>query len=140
LGKPDRIKALADFAPTGSEETIAMIFKYNSGEMATLASSFASYSSVQTEYWCEKGYVRLNRHWHIPTTLSVFRNETGLEEIIDLGNNEGFGYQHEAAHVMENLNAGKTESDVLPLSFSLDLMETLDRIRDEVGAYFPGRE
>ncbi|NQU84241.1 MAG: Gfo/Idh/MocA family oxidoreductase [Mariniphaga sp.] len=140
LGKPDRIKAMADFASTGSEESIAMIFKYDSGQMATLASSFAAFSSVQTEYWLENGYIRLNRHWNTPTTLSVFNKEKDKEEVLDYTDKVGFGYQYEAAHVMECLDAGKKESDILPLSFSLDLMETLDRIRDEVGAFFPGRD
>jgi predicted dehydrogenase len=138
FGKPDRLKAFADFSPSGSEETISMIFKYNSGKMAALTSSFAGFSSVQAEFWCEKGYVRLNRHWHIPTTISVFWSETDKEELFDFTDKNGFGYEYEAAHVMECLDAGKIESTVLPLSFSLDLMETLDRIRDEVGAFFPG--
>jgi len=140
LGKPDRLKALADFSVTGSEESIAMVFHYNTGQMASLASSFAAVSSVQTEYWCEKGFVRLNRQWHTPTTLTVYRDETGKEEILDFSDDPGLGYQYEAAHVMECLDAGKKESDLLPLSFSLDLMETLDRIRDEVGAFYPGRD
>ena len=139
MGKPDRIKALADFSPTGSEESIAMVFKYNSGQMATLASSFAAHSSVQTEFWMEKGFIRLNKQWHAPTSVTVFRTETGKEETIDF-EKEGFGYQYEAAHVMECLGDGKKESDVLPLSFSLDLMETLDRVRDEVGAFYPERD
>ncbi len=140
LGTPDKLKAMAQFSPTGSEESISMVFKYKGGEMATLASSFACHSSVQTEYWCEKGYVRLNRKWHEQTSLSIFREGIDGEKIIDFKTKEGLGYQHEAAHVMDCLDAGKTESDVLPLSFSLDLMETLDRIRTEVGAFFPGRD
>jgi predicted dehydrogenase len=140
FGKPDRIKVFADFAPTGSEESISMVFKYNSGQMASLTSSFAAYSPVAAEFLCEKGYVRLNRHWHIPTTISVFKSGTDEEELLDYTDKDGFGYEFEAAHVMENLDAGKMESDVLPLSFSLDLMETLDRIRHDVGAYFPGRD
>lgn len=47
------------------------------------------------------------------------------------------GYQYEAAHVMECLDAGKTESDLMPLSFTLAMMETLDRIRREAGILFP---
>ena len=140
LGKPARLKAMADFSPTGSEESIAMIFKYDDGKLASLASSFAAYSSVQTEYWCEKGYIRLNRQWHTPTSLSIYREGTEREEIIDYSVDPGFGYQYEAAHVMECLDNNLRESPVLPLSFSLDLMETLDRIRDEVGAFYPGRD
>ncbi len=141
LGKPDRIKALANFSPTGSEQSISMIFKYKSGGMAALASSFEAYSSTQTEYWCEKGYVRLNRRrGSTPTTLSVFKEGDDKETVLDHTYNEGYGYQYEAAHVMECLDAGKKESDKLPLSFSLDLMETLDRIRYEAGIYYPGHD
>ncbi|MBN2774597.1 MAG: Gfo/Idh/MocA family oxidoreductase [Prolixibacteraceae bacterium] len=140
LGKPDRIKAMADFSPTGSEESISMIFKYNSGQMASLASSFAAFSSVQTEFWCEKGYIRLNREWHTPTSVSILRKAINKEEIIDFSDDPGFGYQYEASHVMECLDKNLKESPVLPLSFSLGLMETLDRIRDEVGAFYPGRD
>jgi predicted dehydrogenase len=140
LGKPDRLKALADFSSTGSEESIAMVFKYHTGQMASLASSFAAFSSVQAEYWCEKGFIRLNRQWHTPTTLSIYRDETGKEEILDFSDDPGAGYQYEAAHVMKCLDEHKKESNLLPLSFSLDLMETLDRIRDEVGAFYPGRD
>lgn len=140
LGKPDRIKALADFSPTGSEESISMIFKYKSGEMAILASSFAAYSSIQTEYWCEKGYVRLNRKWFTPTTISIYREGEDNEEILKYNYDQGSGYQYEAANVMECLDAGKKESNQLPLSFSLGLMETLERIRQEAGIYYPGHD
>ncbi len=34
LGKPETIKAFADFSPTGSEESITILFKYREGEMA----------------------------------------------------------------------------------------------------------
>lgn len=140
LGKPETIKAMANFSPTGTEESIAIVFKYASGEMATLSSSFAAYSSCQTEFWCEKGYVRLNRRWYAPTTLSVFREGNDREEILNYNYEQGNGYQYEAAHVMECLDAGENESDVLPLSFSLDLLETLDRIREEAGIYYPGHD
>ncbi len=140
LGKPERIKALADFAPSGAEESICMAFKYNSGQMATLASSYASNSSIQTEFWCEKGYVRLNRRWFTPTTLSVWKDTSEKEEVLEYNYKIGNGYQHEAAHVMECLDKGMIESDRLPLSFSLDLMETLDRVRQEAGIIFPGHD
>lgn len=55
LGIPKIIKTFADFSPTGSEESINIIFKYSGGEMASLTSSFATYSPTQTEYLCEKG-------------------------------------------------------------------------------------
>jgi hypothetical protein len=49
------------------------------------------------------------------------------------------GYQFEAMEVMKCLDEGKTESDIVPHSFSRDLMNTLDRIRQAAGIVFSGR-
>ncbi len=138
LGVPAKIKALATFAPTGAEESIAMAFQYAGGELASLYSSLATYSFVTTEYNCERGSVRLARRWMAPTTVTVW-HEGGREESFSF-ENPGNGYQLEAAEVMKCLDAGKTESDLMPLSFTLAMMETLDRIRREAGIDFPGRE
>jgi predicted dehydrogenase len=138
LGKPEKIKALATFAQTGAEESIAMAFQYPGGELASLFSSFASHSFTTSEFDCEQGSVRMERRWFTPTTVTMCRNDN-REETFSF-KQQGTGYQYEAAHVMECLDAGKTESDLLPLSFTLDLMETLDRIRMEAGIVFPGRD
>ncbi len=136
LGKPEIIKTFADFSPTGSEESISMIFKYKNGEMASLTSSFAAASPTQTEYWCEKGYLVLNPRWFMPTKITVMKN--GEEpQSIPSGHLEGTGYQYEAAHVMDCLDAGKIESDKMTWQMSLDLMETLDRIRIDAGIFYP---
>jgi hypothetical protein len=50
------------------------------------------------------------------------------------------GYQFEATEVMNCLDAGKLESGVVPLSFSRNLINTLDRIREAAGIVYPGRD
>ena len=138
LGVPKRIKALATFAETGIEESIAMLFQYPGGELASLYSSFATNSFVTTEYNCEKGSIFMARRWMAPTSLTVW-HEGGREESFTF-QEPGNGYQYEAQQVMECLDAGKTESDMMPLDFTLRMMETLDRIRMETGIVFPGRK
>lgn len=139
LGVPQTIKTFADFCPTGAEESISMIFRYVDGEMASLTSSFSSYSPTQTEYWCEKGYLVLNPRWYSPTNITVFREgsepQTLPKEPID-----GWGYEYEAAHVMECLDQGKIESPVMSWQMSLDLMTVLDRIRVDAGIFFGDRD
>ncbi|WP_372932579.1 Gfo/Idh/MocA family protein [Mariniphaga sediminis] len=136
LGKPEKIKTFADFSPTGSEETVNMIFKYKDGEMASLTSSFAGFSPTQTEYLCEKGYLILNARWFVPTHITVWKAR-GEMETFPSEHKEGTGYQYEAAHVMECLDAGKIESDKMTWQMSLDLIETLDRVRIDAGIFFP---
>ncbi|MFW6259607.1 MAG: Gfo/Idh/MocA family protein [Tangfeifania sp.] len=139
LGKPEIIKTFADFSNTGIEESISMIFKYKNGEMANLTSSFASFSPVQTEYWCEKGYLVLHPRWFTPTNITLWKKDEE-PKIFKSEHKEGFGYQYEAQHVMECLDAGKIESERMSWQKSLDLMETLDRIRIDAGIFFPGHD
>ena len=47
------------------------------------------------------------------------------------------GYQFEATEVMNCLDEGKIESDVVPHQFSMDLINTLDRIMESAGIVFP---
>lgn len=137
LGKPDDLNTLVRFSPTGSEESISIHFDYNNGEMAVLTSSFSAFSPTQTEYWCEKGYLVLNPRWYAPTTLTIWREGNHVENI-NPGDTQGFGYQHEALHVMECMDKGLTESNIMTWKRSLDMMETLDRIRKNAGIRFPG--
>lgn len=139
LGLPDTIKTFADFSSTGAEESISMIFKYKSGQMANLTSSFACSSPTQTEYWCENGYLILNPRWYAPTNITVVKNGEA-PRLIHTQHKEGAGYQYEAAHVMQCLDEGKIQSEIRSWKDTLDLMGLLDRIRIDAGIFFPGRD
>ena len=104
--------------------------------MASLMSGFSSFSPTQTEYWCEKGYLVLNPRWFAPTNITLFREGEKLQTWHS-EKSSGLGYHHEAAHVMECLDAGKIQSDKMPWQLSLDMMDTLDRIRIDAGIFFP---
>lgn len=137
FGKPSDIKTLTNFSPTGSEETITINMKYPDGEIATLSSSFSCFSAVQTEFWCENGYLRLNKRWHEKSLITIWKKGDENESHIPVAERIGNGYDLEAAHVMECLDAGLTESPMMPLSFTLDMMEILDSIRENAGIKYP---
>lgn len=139
LGVPSEMKTMALFCPTGAEETIMMSFSYPDGKVASLVSSFASYSSTQTEFCFENGFLRLNRRFYTPTTLTYWKN--GEEEkLLTFEKGDGFGYEFEAAHVMECLDLGQKESPLMPLSISADLMKIMDRVRKDAGIIFPDHD
>jgi len=137
LGKPSEIRTLAEFSSTGTEESVMILFKYPGGQMATLTSSFACHSSIETEFWCEKGILKLNRRWQAPTTISIWESSTQKENLIETGTVKGTGYSYEAAHVMQCLDQEKKESEMMPLSFSLDMMKILDQVRKDANIVFP---
>lgn len=136
FGRPDEVKTIAQFSSTGSEESIAILFKYKDGQIASLQSSFAVYSDTQSEYWCENGYIRIKRQGIGSTKVEIWRSDESSEEL-EFTYPDTHGYHLEAKHVMECLDQKLTESPLLPLSFSALLMETLDRIRQDAGIEFP---
>jgi predicted dehydrogenase len=139
LGKPSEIKTMVSICPSGAEESIMMSFKYPGGEIASLVSSFASHSSTQTEFSFENGFIRLNRRFFTPTTITYWKIQE--EEItLTFEKGKGSGYEYEAAHVMKCLDEGKIESDLMPLSVSAELMEILDWVRKDAGIVFPGHD
>ncbi|GAB1455353.1 Gfo/Idh/MocA family oxidoreductase [Spirochaetota bacterium] len=137
LGTPTDIQTMADWSPSGAEQTILVSFRYPGGKMASLASSLGANSSTQAEYWLTGGYIRLNGQFNAPTSLS-WSTRKQPEQTIVVENSRGSGYQYEAAHVMDCLDAGRIESDIMPWRFSIDMMVCLDRIRAEAGIVFPG--
>lgn len=51
LGEPENIVATSLFAPTGADESTAMIFRFSDGRLAEAYSSFANMGGVSTEFF-----------------------------------------------------------------------------------------
>ena len=135
MGVPSEIVAKASFTETGSEDSISMIFGYEDGRMATLYSSFRVGAGIGCDLLCEKGNIFFSRGRDMSQRLNVAVNGKENQEYSFMP--EGMGYQFEAMEVMNCLDMGKPESDIVPHSFSLNLMITLDRIRKAAGIVFP---
>jgi len=52
----------------------------------------------------------------------------------------GNGFNYEAAEVMRCLEAGKAESDIMPLDETISVMRTMDGIRAAWGLRYPNEE
>ena len=136
LGVPDDVKASAAFSPTGSEESINVIFRYKDGRMATLYSSFRTNIGIGCEILCEKGNMTVSRGRDMNQRVLLELHGSKKQEFIFTP--PAMGYHWEAEEVMKCLDDQRVQSQVVPLSFSVDLIKTLDRIREEAGINFPG--
>jgi predicted dehydrogenase len=135
MGRPDEIKSMAVLAETGADESCSMMFKYNNQAIADLKCSFAVDGPIEATFLFEEGRVKINRKWFAPSSLTIIDEKKNTEEItFDYGGN---GYHLEAIESMRCLAEGHTESPMLPLSFSLELMEILDEIRRQCGIVYP---
>lgn len=136
FGVPDEVEAYAAFGTTGSEETVSALFKYADGRIATIYSSFKTNTGIGSEILCEKGNITISRGRDM--NQRVFLDIHGLDRETFVFTPPALGYHREAEEVMRCLEEGLTESPVVPHSFSLDLIRTLDRIRNSAGVFFPG--
>jgi hypothetical protein len=132
------VKAVASFAPTGSEESLNAVFRYNDGKLASLYSSFKTNTGIGCTLYCQNGNMTVTRGRDMNQLVVLELNGKERQEFVF--SPEAMGYQWEAEEVMKCLDEGLTESPVVPLSFSLDLMTTLDRIREAAGIFYPGRD
>jgi predicted dehydrogenase len=138
MGVPTEVIAKASYSKTGSEDSISIILGYDDGRMATLYSSFRTAGGIGCDILCENGNLLFSRGRDMSQRLNVALNGKENKEYSLLP--EGMGYQFEAMEVMKCLDDGKLQSDVVPHSLSLNLINTLDRIRKAVGIVFPGRD
>lgn len=138
LGKPDEIEASMTPSSTGVDEQCAMLFKYKSGALAQLFCTFSSNLATEADISGTKGRIRLTTRFYEPS--SVVEYYPGLvltKQIIEVKKEAGFGYWYEAQHVTDCLLKGMTESPVMKFSDTLELMETLDRIRKKANIRYP---
>lgn len=138
LGKPDHIQAIMKKASTGVDEQLAVQFQYDSGAVAQLLSSFTSNLQTDANIAGNHGRIRLTSRFYEPSaTIEYYPERVDSMQIIPVNKEPGWGYHHQIRHVQECLRQGLTESPVMTHQDSLDLMETMDAIRGEVGLVYP---
>ena len=126
FGAPVEIKVTSVPAPTGTDWTTAILLKHPGKEISMLSSSFEMNLNGDARLYGDGGYLRLHHMFHVPTRLSVNRNE-GYETDIPV-HSIGNGYNYEAEEVMKCLDRGLLESPDMSLQFSIELMQALDTI------------
>ncbi len=129
LGHPESIQASAEFTETKVDSSCTMNFKYGNDVTAKLHSTVTENTPTTAEIILEKGTIKLNSRFHEPTSVKI--TSEGDEETITFDVNT-FGYNFETAHVAKMLRENKTESDIMSLDRTLEIMKLLDQIRKEI--------
>jgi predicted dehydrogenase len=134
-GKPDSIQATASLSSLGADNSCAMLLQYPGGRLAVLDCSLVVKTAIEAYIYGEDGTIRLHNRFINPESMSIEFYEKSSENLhLPL---TGHGYFYEIVEVNDCLRHGKTESDKLPLDFSVLLMETLDQVRAAAGIVYP---
>jgi len=134
LGKPAEITSKAIIGETGVDNSIAMVFKYANGALASLSSTFMATTPIETDICGTKGRIRINNPWFMSNSVSVIMNDGHKQDYHNpfICN----GYEYEAMEVTNCLLKGKIESEIMSLDLSIQLIEILDSVRVQNNIFY----
>lgn len=132
---PTTITGAAHLGKTGVDENASIIFGYEQGQIATLYASVRTFTPSEAIIMGTKGRLKIHAFMFRPTKLTLTLNEQE-DKVVEIPF-EGNGYNYQAAEVMRCLQAGKLESDSMPLDESLSIMHAMDKIRAQWNLKYP---
>lgn len=138
LGKPSRAVGLSHLGETGVDEQASVVLEHEGGRLANLSIGIRTATPQEVTIMGTDGYLRVHSPWWRPTSMTICRPGKESETVEAPVSGNGFNY--EAAEVMRCLEAGATESEIMPLDETLSVMRTMDGIRAAWGLRYPGEE
>ena len=135
FGDPTQVKAIGTLGNSGVDENVGVVLGFDGGQVALASTSIQVTTPFTTTILGTGGKIEVHSPWWRPKSFTLFRDGHDPEEFTF--EHEGEGFQFEAAEVASCLRAGKTESDVMPISDTLAVMKTLDEVRSQLGLTFP---
>ena len=132
-GVPDRIEAVGVLSSTGVDlrESVTCWFGNHLG-VAYADMGSAGKNSLQIVG--SKGRIEIEDWFYTPQDL-VFTPEGGQPRLIPTQVEGGFQYQ--AAEAARCINAGLTESSIMPWSATVEVLRITDEVRRQLGVVFP---
>ncbi len=135
LGVPDKITASAAFTSEGVDSQTSAIFDYHSGAQAILTANMVTATPCRAVISGILGRIEIDRTFYFPASMRVVLNDDSVTEYPN--DYQGKGLREEAIEFAELVRQGRKESSLLTWSETLQIMESMDRIRNEIKLTYP---
>ena len=136
LGKPASITALASLTTTGVDEQTAIILRYQSGAQAILSTNLLAFTPARASISGTAARIEVNPWFAVPAGFELVKPGKGdvrLQFINDTPLQFRDGLAWQAAAVAQHIADGLLDSPLHPLNFAIDVMETMDEVRRQIG-------
>ncbi len=143
LGSPSRLSALGTKAFTGVDRQISATLEGYPGHenaQAQISTTLASLTPNIAFVSGDLATLEIPGTFYTPQKVRVFTRdgEEAFSEAPVIEAHEGLCF--EAAHFATMVAEGRQQSDLMPWSETMAVMETMDALRYQVGALLPGEE
>lgn len=137
FGAPSTIQANAAKTATGVDRQTAIVLGYAGGRQAVLHTALDTLGPNRAAVIGTLGRIEIDSVWYTPTPFTVFDNQGQIVERFDQPVRDR-GMQYQAWELERLAAAGLIAGDILPASESVQVMETLDEVRRQIGLVYPG--
>lgn len=134
FGQPDQVTGAAELGDTGVDVQAGVVLKWQAGPIAILGCGVRTHMDHDAVIYGTDGVMRIPDFWH--ATHLEYGPRGGEPRKIE-PEFAGHGFNYEIEEVQACLRAGKTESDVMPLAASLEIMAVMDELRCQWGVVYP---
>ena len=132
---PDEIISSAVLGQSNVDEQNVIIFKYKEGILADLSSAISADTGKDAIIIGDKGKIVVPNFW-MAEKAELYDAKGSLVDTFHMPHNMN-GYEYEAEEVNNCLREGKTESDMVPLKDTLEIIKVMDKIRAQWGLTYP---
>ena len=135
LGVPKNITSRAHFTDKGVDEQTSVIFDYKNNAQAVLKMTLKNNTPCKAIISGEKGYLEISGPFYAPASMILILNN-GTKTFFD-NNYEGQGLREQAYEFAKCKNLGLIESPLMTHKETLEVMKSMDLIRQQIGLKYP---
>jgi len=138
LGVPDKITAKSNFTDKGVDEQTSAIFEYKNGAQAILNTTLRNSTPCRAVISGVNGWLEIDRTFYNPSAMRVVLNDGSKTEYPN--SYKGHGLREQAIEFSRCVGSKLIESPLMPHEESIDVMRSMDKIREQIGLHYPNEK
>ena len=135
LGNPQSITSSAVLTEKGVDAQTSMVFTYANGAQSILTTTMIAQTPCRAVVAGLHGWLEIDRTFYNPASMRVVMNDGTTTEYAN--EYEGHGLREQAEIFKQLVQSGKLESEILTWQDTVDIMKSMDVVRQQIGLNYP---
>jgi predicted dehydrogenase len=135
LGTPARITATGVLTEKGVDNQTSAIFDYGNGAQAVITTTLITGTPCRATIAGTLGRIEIDRTFYNPANMRLVMRDGTITEYPNTY--KGHGLREQAAELERMVRNGEIESPLLTHKMTIEVMQSLDEIRNQIGLRYP---
>jgi predicted dehydrogenase len=135
LGKPQSITSSAVLTEKGVDAQTSMVFTYANGAHSILTTTMIAQTPCRAVVAGLHGWLEIDRTFYNPASMRVVMNDGKTTEYAN--GYKGHGLREQAEIFKQLVQSGNLESKILTWQDTVDIMKSMDVVRQQIGLKYP---